>query len=110
MSIPLMGDPIYKSGSASTATTPNEPLPSRLMLHASGIHIPCFLHEEEPINIWCPPPFSTLADDSPTTGLSDDDLENCSCMVKKLMAKHCDVPGMLQTMIAHSEKRNESDL
>ena len=66
------------------------------MLHASGIHIPEFLDQEE-INIWCPPTFFRDGDDG-------DDENNIvlsaslDLAVEKLMTKNCDVDGILTAM------------
>ena len=99
MGIPLLGDPIYKDGGGDKTKSDSTVAPtttSRTMLHASGIHIPEFLGQEE-INIWCPPTFFRDGDDGDDANnmiLSD----SLDLAVEKLMAKNCDVDGILTAM------------
>ena len=58
MGIALLGDPIYKDGQVYND---DNPIPARTYLHATGIAIPS-LEDEDPINIWHPPPFDHLAE------------------------------------------------
>lgn len=105
MGIPLLGDPIYKDGggdknkkddnTASFSTT-------RTMLHASGIHIPEFLDQEE-INIWCPPTFFQDGGDETETQIGNNGKamilsDSLDVAVEKLMTKNCDVHGILEAM------------
>jgi 23S rRNA-/tRNA-specific pseudouridylate synthase len=109
MGIPLMGDPIYKSSNVDIATDSERVPLSRMMLHATGIHIPALHENDESINIWCPPPFSVRTGDVPTNnigGITDEDMEACGRRVDKLMTKHCDVPGILQAMMAYSQNKD----
>mmetsp|Transcript_15125 Transcript_15125/g.42058 ORF Transcript_15125/g.42058 Transcript_15125/m.42058 type:complete len:238 (+) Transcript_15125:404-1117(+) len=110
MGIPLLGDPIYKDGSAGNGIDSDDPwFPgTRTMLHASGIHIPKFLDHEE-INIWCPPTFFHDDEEKLSDGLPQDDAfdtrksrsllaDALGVAVANLMTKNCDVPGILEAM------------
>ncbi len=115
MGIPLLGDPIYKDGGDGSKSNGGDDTVStdtRTMLHASGIHIPEFLDQEE-INIWCPPTFyhdggngsvGTIEEveigDSAKKVLLSDSLNTA---VEKLMTKNCDVPGILERMLMQQE-------
>lgn len=106
MGIPLLGDPIYKDGGGDKTKSDNtvaSTTTSRTMLHASGIHIPEFLDQEE-INIWCPPTFFRDGDDSDDANnivLSD----SLDLAVEKLMTKNCDVDGILTAMQAKCQNQ-----
>lgn len=114
MGIPLLGDPIYKDGGNGSKSNGDDDalsIDTRTMLHASGIHIPEFLDQEE-INIWCPPTFfhdghnrsvGTIEEvESGDSGDSANKLllsASLDTAVEKLMTKNCDVPGILETML-----------
>lgn len=82
MGLPLWGDPIYKDGKKNI----DAPIfPSRTYLHASGILLPPMLDMDEPLAVWCPPPFEDV------TG-------ECRDAVSKLMRRHCDVSKIVEEM------------
>lgn len=84
--IPLLGDPIYKDGTATMTRTIG--WRGRTCLHASGIHIPA-MEGQPSVSLWCPPPFFLdLVEDAPVLVTT----------IQKLMQKHCDVPGILRAM------------
>jgi hypothetical protein len=113
LEIPLMGDPLYERGLTTKCmttnidndTVENLPLPSsRTMLHASAIHIPSCTTMEDPISVWCNPPFfndSTVRDDGISLSLAHDCFHSA---VMRLVTKHCDIPGILDAMsFSHGE-------
>jgi tRNA pseudouridine32 synthase/23S rRNA pseudouridine746 synthase len=128
MGIPLFGDPVYKSSSTDSATTGSatfslEALTDRrtvssesfsstkmTMLHASGIHIPKLVEDQDEVNVWSSPPFFASTPDideeeehsrdkcDEFSSLSNNnDVVFQSC-IHELMEKHCDVPGILEAM------------
>jgi len=117
MGIPLLGDPVYKDGGGRTNDDSDDvDTTTRTMLHASGIHIPEFLDQDE-INVWCPPTFfydddddddddaiipQTNGDVMNTTTSNNNNkallADSLDLAVEKLMTKNCDVPGILDTM------------
>jgi len=113
MGIPLLGDPIYKDGGGGKSNNGDdvEITATRTMLHASGIHIPEFL-DQAAINVWCPPTFfhDDEGDEIFEQPVEDDWLgsrskkrallaDSLNAEVANLMAKHCDVPGILEAMM-----------
>lgn len=128
MGIPLLGDPIYKDGGGSrtddnnnvvTTSTSSSSTTTRTMLHASGIHIPGFLDQDE-INVWCPPTFFFDDDDEDAIiqQTDDDDMNmnmdqrqllanSLDMAVEKLMTKNCDVPGILDTMTMMQQQQEQ---
>jgi tRNA pseudouridine32 synthase / 23S rRNA pseudouridine746 synthase len=109
LGIPLMGDPLYESGlSAKTMNTNVDSntfdnlqllLPSRTMLHASGIHIPSYTSMDDPISVWCHPPFFFSDSTGEEDGVSLTLAKGClHAAVLRLMTKHCYVPGILDAM------------
>jgi len=118
MGIPLLGDPIYKDGGNGNKGSGGDDTvatATRTMLHASGIHIPGFLDQEE-INVWCPPTFFHDSSDGSVETIDLEGGDNAKKLlmsnsldkaVEKLMTKNCDVPGILETMVV--EEPNESN-
>jgi len=115
MGIPLLGDSIYRDGSSGEDTMLAR---TRTMLHASGIHIPEFLDQAE-INVWCPPTFFHDGDGDDgeemriTDEMDNDERRRTSSLscsfdmaVRKLMMKHCDVPGILETMLVQQQDQH----
>ena len=133
MGIPLTGDPIYKSSSSSSSSPSSSVekdlvstatrtiglesllVQKRTLLHASGIHIPKLVDDQDEVNLWCPPPF--FKSDTGSSGghdSGDDDLNESfssssidndrifQSSVHMLMEKHCDVSEILQAMRSHS--------
>jgi tRNA pseudouridine32 synthase / 23S rRNA pseudouridine746 synthase len=107
--IPLMGDPLYESGLSTKRMTTNissdtfknlRPPSSRTMLHASGIHIPSCTTMEDPISVWCDPPFfddsTVIEDDNISSSFAHDCFHSA---VMRLMTKNCDIPGILDAML-----------
>ena len=81
----LLGDPIYKDGTASQSTTHQ-----RTYLHSTAIHIEL---SDGPLTVWSPPPFDGLwkfCEENESSPFQD--------IVTKLMEKHCDVPPIMEAM------------
>lgn len=91
--LPLLGDPIYGSGGASTGNS------SRTFLHAAAIHISMGTGSEngisdgghESVTIWCPPPFAPLL-------WEDDARDAFDQIITKLLEKHCEIPEVLSVL------------
>lgn len=84
MGMPLLGDPIYKDGSATSSET--TPMADRTYLHASGILLPPLPgNNPDPLAFWCSPPFYSI-------------ISHDSDAVHDLMEKQCDVPEILEAM------------
>jgi hypothetical protein len=103
MGIALMSDPLYSDkGEKTDEEHFAVKLDSRTMLHASGIHIPPCNGDDDPISVWCDPPFFEELSIEKVKGIEHWPEEGRAfhCAVEKLMTKHCTVPGILDAMMA----------
>jgi tRNA pseudouridine32 synthase/23S rRNA pseudouridine746 synthase len=79
--LPLLGDPVYKDGSADDKEAP------RTYLHACALHLEL---DDQEVTIWSPPPFGGLWD-SPGSAQFD------QCF-REVVDKHCDCGAITEKL------------
>ncbi len=97
MGLALLGDPLYRDGSAlprmgdsSTDVSHLALFPgTRTCLHAAALHV-TLEDVENPITIWSPPPFGKLFWKNDTSGIE----AAFDQVILRLMDKHCDCPAL----------------